>query len=247
MKKDLQIFSNKEFGEIRGVEIDGEGWFVGKDVAEALGYKDTSDSLKKHVDADEKMTLQIADSLGRLQDTYIINESGFYSLVLCSKLPGSKKFKKWVTSEVLPTIRKTGGYVANEDMFINTYLPFADEQTKSLFRSTLEVVKQQNEVIQIMQPKANYFDDLVDRNLLTNIRDTAKELKIKQNDFTKWLEEKKYIYRDSKNKIKPYSDYTPSLFELKEFVTKGGYTDTQTLITPRGRETFRLLLKKEVA
>ena len=108
---ELKIFNNPEFGEIRTVEVAGEPWLVGKDVALALGYSDTSDALKKHVDPEDKLTRRFADS-GQNRELYIINESGLYSLVLSSKLPGAKKFKRWVTSEVLPSIRKTGHYTA---------------------------------------------------------------------------------------------------------------------------------------
>ena len=106
----LQIFENVEFGKIRTVVLDGEPWFVGKDVATALGYKeDTSDALKKHVDEEDKLTRRFADS-GQIREMYVINESGVYSLVFSSKLPTAKAFKRWVTSEVLPAIRKTGSY-----------------------------------------------------------------------------------------------------------------------------------------
>ena len=113
---ELQIFQNPEFGEVRTVSIDGEPWFVGRDIALALGYSNTKDALAKHVDDDDKKmgsqnaTPSIKDSLGRDQYPVFINESGLYSLVLSSKLPTAKKFKRWVTSEVLPTIRKTGSY-----------------------------------------------------------------------------------------------------------------------------------------
>lgn len=106
---ELKVFENPTFGQVRTIEIDNEPWFVGKDVAEALGYRDTSDALKKHVDADDKLTRRFADS-GQAREMYIINESGLYSLILSSKLPGAKEFKRWVTSEVIPSIRKTGGY-----------------------------------------------------------------------------------------------------------------------------------------
>lgn len=106
---EIQIFRNKEFGEVRTVVIEGEPWFVGKDVAEALGYKDTADALKRHVDDDDKLTRCFTDS-GQSREMYVINESGVYALVFGSKLPNAKKFKRWVTSEVLPAIRKTGGY-----------------------------------------------------------------------------------------------------------------------------------------
>ena len=106
---ELKIFHNEEFGEVRTVTIDGEPWFVGKDVAIALGYKDTSDALKKHVLEEDKLTRRFADS-GQNREMYIINESGLYALIFGSKLESAKRFKHWVTSEVLPSIRKTGQY-----------------------------------------------------------------------------------------------------------------------------------------
>lgn len=106
---ELQIFNSEEFGEIRTVTIDNEIYFVGKDVAVSLGYKDTSDALKKHVADEDKLTRCFADS-GQSRQMYIINESGLYALIFGSKLESAKRFKHWVTSEVLPTIRKTGGY-----------------------------------------------------------------------------------------------------------------------------------------
>lgn len=109
MNNELQIFNNSDFGNIRVVENSGEPWFVGKDIAEALAYKDTSDALKRHVDNDDKLTRRFTDS-GQSREMYIINESGVYSLIFGSKLPQAKAFKRWVTSEVLPTIRKTGSY-----------------------------------------------------------------------------------------------------------------------------------------
>lgn len=108
--KELQIFNNPEFGEIRTTVIDGEPWFVGKDVATALGYSNTRDALSKHVDDEDKNTVAFRDGIQGNPNQTVINESGLYSLVLSSKLPTAKKFKRWVTSEVLPTIRKTGSY-----------------------------------------------------------------------------------------------------------------------------------------
>lgn len=112
---DLQIFKNKEFGNIRIIEKDGEPWFVGKDIAEALGYQNTRKAIGDHVDDDDKKDgVTIRDAMGRDQSAVTINESGLYSLVLSSKLPSAKQFKRWVTSEVLPTIRKTGSYAKNQ-------------------------------------------------------------------------------------------------------------------------------------
>lgn len=144
---DIIIFTNDKFGKIRTIEINGEPWFVGKDITEALGYSNPTKALADHVDKDD---LSFNDSLklSRQKGAWIINESGIYSLIFGSKLPFAKEFKHWVTSEVLPTMRKTGGYVSNDDLFINTYLPFADEQTKLLFSTTLATVRNQNEIIQ---------------------------------------------------------------------------------------------------
>lgn len=109
----LKIFESEEFGQVRTINIDGEPWFVGKDVAKILGYKDTSDAMRRHVDDEDKLTRCFTDS-GQKRELYIINESGLYSVILSSKLPSAKRFKRWVTSEVLPAIRKTGIYDMDE-------------------------------------------------------------------------------------------------------------------------------------
>lgn len=112
--KELQLFSNPEFGAVRAVDIDGEPWLVGKDVAQVLGYNDTDQALRKHVDDEDKLTRQI-DGSGQGRSMTIINESGLYALALSSKLPGARKFRRWVTAEVLPAIRRTGGYDIPKD------------------------------------------------------------------------------------------------------------------------------------
>jgi prophage antirepressor-like protein len=228
--------------QVRTVLKDDEAWFVAKDVCLILDIKNSRDALCR-LDDDEKCDVGLTDAIGRIQNTSVVNESGLYSLIFASRKDEAKKFKKWITAEILPAIRKTGGYVSNEDMFIKTYLSHADQQTQLMFRATLETVRKQNESIAIMQPKADYFDALVDRNLLTNFRDTAKELEVGQRTFINWLLEKGFIYRDQTNKLKPYGKYVPELFKLKEF-ERNGKAGVQPLITPKGRETFRLLLKK---
>lgn len=140
-------FINEEFGEIRTVIIDGEAWFVGKDITEILGYSNSSKALSDHVDEDDKVNNVSLSSLGQ-RGGWLINESGLYSLILSSQMPNAKKFKRWVTNEVLPSIRKTGGYVNNDELFINTYLPFAEESVKVLFLQTLQTVRKQNATIQ---------------------------------------------------------------------------------------------------
>ena len=246
-----QIFNHQAFGDLPVIVVDGVEWFGATEAAEALGFAKPHRAIENHVDEDDSTVWGVIDSLGRTQQKKFINESGLYSLVFGAAKQGNnpeiqakaKEFKRWVTGEVLPTIRKTGGYVANDDLFIDTYLPHADEQTKLMFRSTLETIRKLNEQNAIMKPKADYFDALVDRNLLTNFRDTAKELRIKERDFITWLLEERYIYRDQKGKLKPYAQFVPELFQLKEW-TRNEKADVQTLITPRGRETFRLLIRK---
>lgn len=233
---------NYNGNQLRTVVKDGEPWFVAKDVCEILELGNSRMALQR-LDDDEKGVSSI-DTPGGIQEMQVVNEPGLYTLILGSRKPEAKAFKRWITHEVLPNIRKTGGYVANDDLFIETYLPYADEQTKATFKATLALVRKQNEQIKLMKPKAEYFDALVDRNLLTNFRDTAKELHVKQKTFINWLLNNKYIYRDAKGRLKPYSQYVPELFELKEW-ERNGVANVQTLITPKGRETFRLLLKKK--
>ena len=116
MSKEIQIFKNEEFGQVRGILIDNEAYFVGKDVAKILGYVDTDQALRSHVDKEDKLTRKI-DGEGQSRNMTVINESGLYSSILSSKLPNAKKFKRWVTSEVLPSIRKTGSYnVESKDL-----------------------------------------------------------------------------------------------------------------------------------
>lgn len=146
MENNIEVFSNEEFGEVRTVMMNDEVYFVGKDVASILGYRNGSRDINRHVDEEDKTKAMIFDG-NQKKETIIINESGLYSLILSSKLQNAKKFKHWITSDVLPTIRKTGGYVSNDDLFIDTYLPFADDQTKLLFSTTLQTIRQQNQII----------------------------------------------------------------------------------------------------
>ena len=246
---DIQTFRYQN-NEVRTVEMNGEPWFVLKDVCEVLGLGN-SRMVSDRLDEDEKGVSQI-DTLGGVQNATIISESGLYNVILRSDKPEAKPFRKWVASEVLPSIRKHGAYmtpetlqaaILNPDTMIQLCQQLKAEQNKNAVltaaNSQLTVEKQ------IMQPKADYFDDLVDRNLLTNFRETAKELGIKPKAFVDWLLSKKYIYRDQKGKLMPYEGKNNGLFEVKEcFNEKTQWGGVQTLITPKGRETFRLLCLK---
>lgn len=239
----LQIFNNPEFGAVRAVEHDGEPWFVGKDVAEALGYSNTRDALDRHVDDDDKNSVVNPDGKRGNHNVTIINESGLYSLILSSKLPGAKKFKRWVTAEVLPALRKNGGYIIGQENMTD-----AEIMAKALVVAQNTIAQRDKRIseltvtAQIMQPKADYFDELVDRNLLTNFRETAKQLGIRERTFIAFLMDHKYIYRDKRGRLMPYAEKNSGLFEIKESTNeKTKWSGTQTLITPKGRETFRLL------
>lgn len=176
----------------------------------------------------------------------IINESGLYSLVLSSKLPTARKFRRWVTSEVIPSIRRSGGYIAGQkelspEELMARALKVANDVLAAREARISELTVQNA----IMQPKADYFDELVDRNLLTCFRDTAKLLHIKQNTFIRYLLDHKYLYRNQSGKLMAYQKHIDDgLFELKEqFNQKTEWKGTQPLVTPKGRETFRLLLE----
>ena len=175
MQNQLQVFENQAFGKIRLVEINGQIWFVGKDAAELLGYEAERNAIKQHVDEEDKLTHQISAS-GQNRNMTLINESGLYSLILSSKLPAAKAVKRWVTSEILPSVRKTGGYVGNDELFADTYLPFADESTKALFIATLSTIRQQNKQIEEMKPKAEFFDCVAESSDAIDIGSSAKVL-----------------------------------------------------------------------
>lgn len=243
--KELTIFENPEFGSIRTVELDGEPWLVGKDVAEALGYTNPRKALADHVDDEDKGVTKCYTPGGD-QDMTIINESGLYSLVLSSKLPTARKFRRWVTSEVIPSIRRSGGYIAGQkELSPEELMALALKVANDVLAAREARISELTVQNAIMQPKADYFDELVDRNLLTCFRDTAKLLHIKQNTFIRYLLDHKYLYRNQSGKLMAYQKHIDDgLFELKEqFNQKTEWKGTQPLVTPKGRETFRLLLE----
>ena len=231
----LQIFTYNG-NEVRTVQKDGEPWWVLRDVCDILGISHIKDTVDR-LDGDEVGQTEVIDRLGRNQTAYIINESGLYNVIIRSDKPEAKPFRKWVTSEVLPSIRRHGAYmtpetleaaILNPDLLIRLCTALKDEQDKNkalqAANSTLAVDNQ------IMKPKADYFDEIVDRNLLTNFRETAKQLQIKEKEFIRFLLDRKYIYRDKKGKIQSYADKNSGLFEVKEFVNeKTGFSARRRL------------------
>lgn len=243
---DLKVFENEAFGKIRVLEKDGEPWFVAADVCRALEIGNPTDTIKR-LDEDEKARLNLGLSGG---DTNIVNEPGLYTLVLGSRKPEAKAFKRWITHEVIPSIRKHGAYmtpealeaaITNPDYLLKVVTALKDETDK---RRALEAANAALTVdLEIARPKVEYFDHLVDRNLLTGLRETAKELGTKEKVFVRFLLDRKYLYRDKKGRLLPYAQYVDDLFTVKECINeKTQWAGTQTMVTPKGRETFRLLI-----
>ena len=232
----IMQYNNKEFGELTVIEKDGEFFFIGKEVAEKLGYSNTRDALSRHVDESDKGVGK-HDTLGGKQSFIVINESGLYSLILSSKLPSALRFKHWVTREVLPSIRKNGGYISNQENLSN------EEILAKAMLVANNVIKEKADRIKELEPKANYYDQLVDKNLLTNFRDTAKQLNIPQKAFIDFLLENDFLYRDKHQKLLPYSRKNNGYFEVKEWVSLDGHlVGIQTMVTPKGRNYFLVLL-----
>lgn len=246
--KNLKVFSNPEFGKIRTVTINDEPWFIGKDIAEILGYKNISRDINRHVDKDDILNYQDG-SLKTNRGVTVINESGLYSLILSSKLPTAKKFKHWVTSEVLPTIRKTGGYISNDDAFISTYLPFADDQTKMLFKSTLQTVRELNDKIEADRPKVLFADAVTASKTDILIGELAKIIRqngcdIGEKRLFKWLREHGYLIsrKGTDYNAPTQRSVDMGLFRVKEtaITHSDGHTTISktTKVTGKGQSYF---------
>ena len=233
-------FFNFENHEVRTLVINNEPWFVGKDVAKILVYKDTSDALKKHVDEEDKLTRRFADS-GQSREMYIINESGLYSLVLSSKLPSAKKFKRWVTSEVLPALRKTGQYQVKE-------LSGQELMAKALIEAQ-SVLAAKDKQIEEMKPKVVFADAVATSHTSILVGELAKILKqngidMGQKRLFAWLREKGYLIK------RQGTDYNMptqkamdlGLFEIKEgsYVNGSGVNITTKTpkVTGKGQQYF---------
>lgn len=198
---DLQQFTSAQFGDIRALSIDGEPWFVGKDVAQVLGYSNTKDALSRHVDPEDKGGSQITTPSG-IQTMTVINESGLYSLVLSSKLPSAKAFKRWVTHDVIPTIRKTGGYVNDTSAFVNAYFPELNETQKTVIGTMLDESRRMGQQLKEQAPKVLFADAVTASSTSILIGELAKLIKqngvaIGQNRLFKWMRENGFLMRDN--------------------------------------------------
>ena len=242
----MQVYKHEQFGEIRTLTKDGEIWFVATDVCNALDLTNPTMAVAR-LDEDERSKF----NLGRQGMTNCVNEYGLYNLILASRKKEAKVFKRWITHEVLPDIRRHGAYMTPaklEEVLLNpdTIIQLATELKKAQEERDALSIRNSELTVQntVMQPKADYFDELVDRNLLSNFRNTAKALGVKQKEFINYLLDHGYIYRDTKGALFPYAEKNDDLFEIKEcYNEKTNWKGYQTLITPKGRETFRLLLE----
>lgn len=246
---ELIVFNNPEFGSIRTVIINGEYWFVRSDVARALGYSKANEAVRTNTREMDTATAGVIDSLGRTQQMVVINESGLYDMIFESRLSKARDFRHWVTSTVLPELRKNGSYSIDQkpDSYtISDPVERARRWIEEQEENRREKQELENRVSEL-EPKGKYFDAVCDANLLTNLRDAAKELGMSQSQFVGWLKREKYIYSTSSGELRPMEPYRQSdLFKMKSYVNPyNGYSGIRTFLTPKGVQTFKLLLESD--
>lgn len=241
MENKLQIFSNEQFGSIRTMELDGKPYFVGKDVAEVLGYTDPQKAIKMHIDDEDKLTRQIVVS-GQNRNMFIINESGLYSLILSSKLPKAKEFKRWVTSEVLPTIRKHGMYATDEllnnpDFAIKVFQTLKEERDKRI-QLEKENLMQKNR-LERLKPVMDYVKTILNSTGLMTVTQIAKDYGLSSRSFNNLLHSFQVQYKQNKQWLlySPYQDkgYTQSRTTTKKDKYGNYKVYLDTLWTQKGR------------
>lgn len=249
---ELKVFESTEFGKVRTVVVDSEPWFVGKDVAEILGYSDTNKAVSMHVDEDDKkLNDKTSPSFGQRGAT-LINESGLYSLVLSSKLPTAKRFKRWVTSEVIPSIRKHGGYIAGQETMSNEeLLSRALLFAQSKIEEKDKIIEAQQEKINLDKPKVDFFDAVADSKTAIAMGEVAKVLGIKglgRNNLFGLLRKKKVLMYNNM----PYQKYVDcGYFRIVEKIYYKPDGDTaitiKTLVYQKGVDYIRKLVEKEMS
>ena len=239
MENKLMIFENEAFGKVRTLNLNGEPWFVAADVCKALELGNPSMTVER-LDDDEK-GISTIDTLGGKQRMAIINEPGLYSLVITSRKPEAKAFKRWITHEVIPAIRKRGVYITDEKLKLLAEKPeMLDVLIQALYILAAEKI-QHDEEHKALLPKAEYYDAFVEPGDCTNIRTTAKELQVPERAFCRFLLEARFLYRCPAGNLMPYNKpENEGLFIVRDYV-KNGHKGAYTLITPKGKSLFRLL------
>ena len=248
MENRMQIFQNEEFGRIRTfVTEDGVPWFVGKDVVDNLGYQNGSRDINRHVDAEDRRKAMVFDG-NQDKETILINESGLYSLILSSKLPTAKKFKRWVTAEVLPAIRKTGGYVNDTAQFVESYFGQLEPSPKHALTMMFEESKRMSAQLKEQAPKVLFANAVETAHNSILIGDLAKIIRqngvdIGQKRLFEWLRQNGYLIKDGQSKNMPTQKAMEmSLFEVKESTINnpdGSVRITRTTkVTGKGQTYF---------
>ena len=249
MEQKIKIFENGEFGSVRTIEENGRVMFCGKDVALALGYSDTNNAIKTHCKKDGVVIHHLIDSMGRKQGAKFISEGNLYRHISHSRLPSAEKFESWIFDDVLPTIRRTGGYVTNEEMFIENYLPFLDEPYRDLFRLQMTAIEKLNERIRHNQPLVEFANqvtgtnDLIDMNAMAKLA-RAENIPVGRNKLYSWLKRTGVLMSNNL----PYQRYIDrGYFAVKESVFEvNGLKKTyrQTFVTGKGQLFIISLLRK---
>lgn len=243
---ELKVFRNEQFGEIRTISENGKPLFCGADVARALGYTNPNKAINDHCRAITKRSTPIS---GKMQEINFIPEGDVYRLITHSKLPDAQRFADWVFDEVLPTIRKTGGYVSNEEMFVNTYMPFADEGAKAAFRQTLQTLRAANEKIEQDAPKVLFAEAVTASKNSILVGELAKLLRqngveIGQNRLFAWLRDRGYLVKRNGTDYNAPTQRSmeAGLFEVKETTithSDGSTTINRTTkVTGKGQQYF---------
>lgn len=234
----IQVFTNQHFGQVRVVMRDGEPWFIAADVCRALDVDNNRQAVSR-LDEDEKGVILNDTNRGK-RSMAVVSEPGLYALVLGSRKPQALSFRRWITHEVLPAIRQEGAYMTPERL----HKVLEDPDTLIALAQRLKLLQEKNRALAAknveLLPKADYFDRLVDHDVNLTLRETAKELGVKERSFIDYLIEHGYLYRDKKQHLMPYADHVDTLFAVKECVNeRTGWGGTQTLVTPQGRDCFR--------
>ena len=238
MENKLMIFENDAFGKVRTLNLNGEPWFVAVDVCSVLDLSNPTIAVSR-LDEDERAKF----NLGRQGDATIVNEPGLYTLVLGSRKPEAKAFKRWITHEVIPAIRKHGVYITDEKLKLFAEHPeLLDALMKSLYAAHAENLRHRAER-QTLLPKADYYDAFMDADGCTNLRTTAKELNVPERWFARFLQQTGFLYRSPVGNLMPYAiPRNRGLFRVRDYV-RNGHSGAYTLITPMGKSLFRELLR----
>lgn len=238
MENKLMIFENDAFGKVRTLNLNGEPWFVAVDVCSVLDLSNPTIAVSR-LDEDERAKF----NLGRQGDATIVNEPGLYTLVLGSRKPEAKAFKRWITHKVIPAIRKHGVYITDEKLKLFAEHPeLLDALMKSLYAAHAENLRHRAER-QTLLPKADYYDAFMDADGCTNLRTTAKELNVPERWFARFLQQTGFLYRSPAGNLMPYAiPRNRGLFRVRDYV-RNGHSGAYTLITPMGKSLFRELLR----